>query len=183
MRGRGLGGELYHPPGQSAAAGAPGGRRSPQGLSSCGRNPEVGVSRSPPPLTRVGTTSGSLGLLQEHWGCRRRGTQPLRHHCRYRDRGGEEEKCPHLWRRGRGSAAASSWASSRSQHRMAGPCHPPLSGSAARSQRSHPGGPRPSHSSAFQALPSSASSLLEARMDGAAQVTFPHCQLRWQHGR
>lgn len=182
MHRRGLGGELYHPPGQSAAAGAPGGRRSPQGLSSCGRNPEVGVSRSPPPLTHVGTTSGSLGLLQEHWGCRRKGHPAPAAPLQVPGQGGEE-KCPHLWRRGRGSAAASSWASSRSQHCMAGPCHPPLSGSAARSQRSHPGGPRPSHSSAFQALPSSASSLLEAQMDGAAQVTFPHCQLRWQHGR
>lgn len=104
MHGTGLGEELYHPPGQSAAAGAPGGRRSPQGLSSCGRNPEVEASRSIPALTCLGTTTGSPGLLQEHWGYRRRGTQPLRHHCRYRDggRGGGGGEVPSPLAQGQG---------------------------------------------------------------------------------
>lgn len=95
MHGTGLGEELYHPPGQSAAAGAPEGRRSPQGLSSCGRHPAVEASRSLPALTCVGTTSGSPGLLQEHWGYRR-SSQLLRHHCRYWDggRGGGEGEVP-----------------------------------------------------------------------------------------
>lgn len=35
--------DMYHPPSQSAAVGAPGGQRSPQGQNSCRRKP-VGVS-------------------------------------------------------------------------------------------------------------------------------------------
>lgn len=85
----------------------------------------------------------------------------------------EEEKCPHLWRRGRESAAASSWASSSSQQRMAEPSPTPLRFRSEVTEEP-PGWPQPfSPSPAFQALPSSASSLLEAQAASPAPCQPP----------
>lgn len=96
--------------------------------------------------------------------------------------GGEEEekeKCPYLWRRGRESAAASSWASSSSrassssQHRMAEPSPTPLRFRSEVTEEP-PGWPQPfSPSPAFQALPSSASSLSEAQAASPAPCQPP----------
>lgn len=130
--------DMYHPPSQSAAVGAPGGQRSPQGQNSCRRKP-VGVS---PKLSgtclhqryKPKPGPGVLQLQKEHPAP----VAPLQ--VLGQGRGGGE-KCHHLWRRGRGSTAPSSRASSKSQYRMLS-SGAPHSHSAVRSQRNHLGSSR-----------------------------------------
>lgn len=136
---------LYHPPGQSASVEAPGEQRNPQELSSCPYRGKQGpgVSQGPTAVTQAGTRAPILHPVWpalEAWCCK---SEPMSGALGYLQvpgqGGGEGGKCHHLWYTGSGRAAPSSRVRSSRQHSMVHTDR--FHGSAARSQRSHPGCP------------------------------------------